>query len=91
MKTFKRISNGVRVQAFEFTGNSEDTPETERKHIFDKIEDDCKLFFTEHPNKTITILPGCMLVKRASGYLYPFSKADFEAEYEEVLEAVEDV
>lgn len=91
LKTYRRKSNQVQVQAFEFVPGLENIPESEVKHILSKEIDGNLVYFTEHPNRSVLIFPGNILVKRASGYLYPFSKAVFETEYELVEELVEDV
>jgi hypothetical protein len=73
---YKRNSNSVEVEAFEF--DPENIPESEKSQIFTNEDG---TFFTEHPHKRYGISPGMFLVKRASGYLYPMEKVDFESQY----------
>jgi hypothetical protein len=87
MKKYKRITNDVIVEACEFDpeGFVFYKPELPKEQIF---VDEAGNYYTLHPNKRHNILPGMMLVKRASGYLYPVEKAWFEANYVEFVEAL---
>jgi hypothetical protein len=83
-KYYKRKSNGVEVEAVAFIPD-----QVVLSDLNIQVTEDGQNYFIDHPNRRHTCIPGCVLIRRASGHLYPFSQEYFVENYEFVREVTE--